>query len=158
MAGEITLTVVGNLVADPALRFTQSGAAVAGFTVASTPRFFDKASGQWQDGDAVFLRCSAWRQLGENVAESFRRGDRVVVMGTLKQRSYETSEGEKRTVMELTAEEVAASVKFRTVEVKAAQRQGGGGGGQARQQHPLAADADPWGSEPQSGFGGEPPF
>jgi single-strand DNA-binding protein len=115
MAGETVITVVGNLTDDPELRFTPSGAAVANFTVASTPRTFDKESQEWRDGDALFLRCSAWRQAAENIAESLRRGDRVIVQGRLRQRSYETAEGEKRTVYEMEADEVGASVKFRTI-------------------------------------------
>src|SRR5918997_3322957 len=101
MAGETTITVGGNLTADPDLRFTQSGAAVASFTVASTPLTFDKASGEWKDGEALFLRCNVWRQVAENVAESLTRGSRVLVSGRLRQRSFETKEGEKRTVIEL---------------------------------------------------------
>jgi single-strand DNA-binding protein len=115
MAGETVITVVGNLTDDPELRFTPSGAAVSNFTVASTPRTFDKESQEWRDGDALFLRCSVWRQAAENVAESLRRGDRVIVQGRLRQRSYETAEGEKRTVYEMEADEVGASVKFRTI-------------------------------------------
>src|SRR3982075_821470 len=101
MAGDTTITVVGNLTADPELRFTPSGAAVASFTVASTPRTFDRASAEWKDGDALFMRCSIWRQAAENVAESLTRGMRVVVQGRLQQRSFETREGEKRTVIEM---------------------------------------------------------
>lgn len=115
MAGETVITVVGNLTDDPELRFTPSGAAVSNFTVASTPRTFDKESQEWRDGEALFLRCSVWRQHAENVAESFRRGDRVIVQGRLKQRSYETAEGEKRTVVEMEADEIGASVRFRTI-------------------------------------------
>jgi single-strand DNA-binding protein len=115
MAGETVITVVGNLTDDPDLRFTPSGAAVSNFTVASTPRTFDKESQEWRDGEALFLRCSAWRQSAENIAESLRRGDRVIVQGRLRQRSYETAEGEKRTVVEMEADEVGASVKFRTI-------------------------------------------
>src|SRR5579859_2277524 len=106
MSGETTITIVGNLTADPELRFTPSGAAVAGFTVASTPRTFDRASGGWKDGEALFMRCSIWRQAAENVAESLTRGMRVVVTGRLRQRSFETREGEKRTVMELEVDEI----------------------------------------------------
>src|SRR5881398_3885932 len=106
MAGDTTVTVIGNLTADPELRFTPSGAAVASFTVASTPRTFDRQSGEWKDGEALFLRCSIWRQAAENVAESLTRGMRVVVQGRLQQRSYETREGEKRTVIEMQVDEV----------------------------------------------------
>src|SRR5215204_1208619 len=109
MAGETVITVVGNLTDDPELRFTPSGAAVANFTVASTPRSFNKQTNEWEDGEAMFLRCSIWRQAAENVAESLQRGMRVVVQGRLKQRSYETPEGEKRTVIELDVEEVGPS-------------------------------------------------
>jgi single-strand DNA-binding protein len=129
MSGETTITVVGNLVADPELRFTPSGAAVANFTVASTPRTYDKNSQQWVDGEALFLRGSIWREAAENVAESLRKGDRVIVTGNLKQRSYETNNGEKRTAFELDAEEVAPSLKYATARVTKANRNGGGGGG-----------------------------
>jgi len=130
MAGETVITVVGNLTDDPELRFTPSGAAVASFTVAATPRTFDKNTNEWKDGDALFLRCSIWRQAAENVAESLTKGMRVVVQGRLKQRSYETREGEKRTVVELDVEEVGPSLKYATAKVtKAARGSGGFGGG-----------------------------
>src|SRR5947209_10263634 len=129
MAGETVITVVGNLTDDPELRFTPSGAAVASFTVASTPRTFDKATNEWKDGDALFLRCSIWRQAAENVAESLTKGMRVVVQGRLRQRSYETREGEKRTVVELEVEEVGPSLKYATAKVTKASRGGGGGFG-----------------------------
>ena len=128
MAGETLITVVGNLTDDPELRFTPSGAAVANFTVASTPRNFDKNSNEWVDGEAMFLRCSIWRQAAENVAESLQRGMRVVVHGRLKARSYETREGEKRTVFEIDVEEIGPSLKFATAKVNRTSRQGGGGG------------------------------
>src|SRR4051812_18163464 len=128
MAGETTITVVGNLTDDPELRFTPSGAAVANFTVASTPRFLDKQTNEWKDGDALFLRCSIWRQAAENVAESLQRGARVIVQGRLKQRSYETKEGEKRTVYELDVDEVGPSLRYATAKVVKGQRSGGGGG------------------------------
>src|SRR6188508_194442 len=112
MAGDTVITVVGNLTADPELRFTSSGAAVASFTVASTPRTFDKASGEWKDGEALFMRCSIWRQAAENVAESLTRGARVIVSGRLKQRSFETREGEKRTVFELDVDEIGPSLRY----------------------------------------------
>ncbi|MBC6449169.1 single-stranded DNA-binding protein [Actinokineospora xionganensis] len=167
MAGDTTITVVGNLTADPELRFTPSGAAVASFTVASTPRTFDKASGEWKDGEALFLRCNIWRQAAENVAESLTRGSRVIVSGRLKQRSYETREGEKRTVIELEVDEVGPSLKYATAKVnKVSRGTGGGGGGYggggSGQSAPPADD--PWGSAPPSGGGGgggfndEPPF
>ena len=128
MAGETVITVVGNLVDDPELRFTPSGAAVANFRIASTPRTFDRQTNEWKDGDALFLSCSVWRQAAENVAESLQRGMRVVVQGRLKQRSYETREGEKRTVVELEVDEVGPSLAFATAKVTRATRSGGGGG------------------------------
>ena len=128
MAGDTVITVVGNLVDDPELRFTPSGAAVANFRIASTPRTFDRQTNEWKDGDALFLSCSVWRQAAENVAESLQRGMRVVVQGRLKQRSYETREGEKRTVVELEVDEVGPSLAFATAKVTRASRSGGGGG------------------------------
>ena len=129
MAGETPITVVGNLTADPELRFTPSGAAVANFTVASTPRTFDKQSNEWKDGEALFLNCSVWRQAAENAAESLQRGMRVIVSGRLKARSYETREGEKRTVFEIDVDEVGPSLKYATAKVTKTTRQGGQGGG-----------------------------
>jgi single-strand DNA-binding protein len=129
MAGETVITVVGNLVDDPELRFTPSGAAVANFRIASTPRTFDKNSNEWKDGDALFLSCSVWRQAAENVAESLQRGMRVVVQGRLKARTYETREGEKRTVFEIEVEEVGPSLKYATAKVSRTTRSGGNGGG-----------------------------
>ena len=128
MAGETVITVVGNLVDDPELRFTPSGAAVANFRIASTPRTFDRQTNEWKDGDALFLSCSVWRQAAENVAESLQKGMRVVVQGRLKQRQYETREGEKRTVVELDVDEVGPSLKYATAKVTRTTRQGGGGG------------------------------
>ena len=128
MAGETVITVVGNLVDDPELRFTPSGAAVANFRIASTPRTLDKQTNEWKDGDALFLSCSVWRQAAENVAESLQKGMRVVVQGRLKQRQYETREGEKRTVVELDVDEVGPSLKYATAKVTRTTRQGGGGG------------------------------
>ena len=128
MAGETVITVVGNLVDDPELRFTPSGAAVANFRIASTPRTFDRQTNEWKDGDALFLSCAVWRQAAENVAESLQKGMRVVVQGRLKQRQYETREGEKRTVVELEVEEVGPSLKYATAKVARASRSGGGGG------------------------------
>ncbi|HXR69502.1 single-stranded DNA-binding protein [Actinocrinis sp.] len=151
MAGETVITVVGNLTDDPELRFTPSGAAVASFTVASTPRTFDKATNEWKDGDALFLRCSIWRQAAENVAESLTKGMRVVVQGRLRQRSYETREGEKRTVVELDVEEVGPSLKYATAKVTKASRGGGGGfggGGDSR-----GGGGGGWGG-PSGGSGG----
>ena len=129
MAGDTIITVVGNLTADPELRFTPSGAAVANFTVASTPRIFDRQTNEWKDGDALFMRCSIWREAAENVAESLTRGSRVIVQGRLKQRSYETREGEKRTVVELEVDEIGPSLRYATAKVNKASRSGGGGGG-----------------------------
>lgn len=126
MAGETVITLVGNLTADPELRFTPSGAPVANFTVASTPRTFDRASNEWKDGDALFLNCAVWRQAAENVAESLTKGMRVIVQGRLRQRSYETREGEKRTVVELEVDEVGPALKYATAKVT---RNAGGGGG-----------------------------
>src|SRR5213596_1703051 len=129
MAGETTITVIGNLTSDPELRFTPSGAAVANFTVASTPRTLDRQSGEWKDGEALFLRCNIWRQAAENVAESLTRGARVIVNGRLKQRSFETREGEKRTVVELDVDEVGPSLRYATARVNKAGRSGGSGSG-----------------------------
>jgi single-strand DNA-binding protein len=170
MAGETVITVVGNLTADPELRFTPSGAAVASFTVASTPRTLDRATNEWKDGEALFLRCSIWRQAAENVAESLTRGSRVIVSGRLQQRSYETREGEKRTVIEMQVDEVGPSLRYATAKVNRTQRgsstgggfgggsgggagSGGGGGG--------APQDDPWGSAVPAdagAFSDEPPF
>ncbi|ASU81721.1 single-stranded DNA-binding protein [Nocardiopsis gilva YIM 90087] len=143
MAGETQITLVGNLVDDPELRFTPSGAAVANFRVASTPRMFDKQSGEWRDGESMFLTCSVWRQYAENVAESLQRGMRVIVQGRLKQRSYETKEGEKRTVFEIDVEEVGPALRSATAKVTKTQRQGGGFGG-----------GGGYGGGPQQGGGG----
>jgi single-strand DNA-binding protein len=129
MAGETIITVVGNLTDDPELRFTPSGAAVANFTVASTPRTFNRQTNEWEDQEAMFLRCSIWRQAAENVAESLQRGMRVVVQGRLKARSYEDREGQKRTVFELEVDEIGPSLRFATAKVNRVSRQGGGGGG-----------------------------
>jgi single-strand DNA-binding protein len=169
VAGDTIITVVGNLTADPELRFTPSGAAVANFTVASTPRTFDRQTNEWKDGEALFLRCNIWREAAENVAESLTRGARVVVTGRLKQRSFETREGEKRTVVELEVDEIGPSLRYATAKVNKASRggsSGGGfgggssGGGGSRSAEP--AKDDPWGSAPASGsFSGaddEPPF
>ncbi len=174
MAGDTIITVIGNLTADPELRFTPAGAAVANFTVASTPRVFDRNSNEWKDGDALFMRCNIWREAAENVAESLTRGSRVIVSGRLKQRSYETREGEKRTVVELEVDEIGPSLKYATAKVNKASRGGGGGGfgssGGSSGGRPAASQSsggeDPWGSAPQASgsFGGskpaddEPPF
>jgi single-strand DNA-binding protein len=129
MAGDTVITVVGNLTGDPELRFTPSGAAVANFTVASTPRTFDRQSNEWKDGDTLFMRCSIWREAAENVAESLTKGMRVIVQGRLVQRSYETREGEKRTVVELQVDEVGPSLRYASAKVTRTQRSGGGGFG-----------------------------
>ena len=128
MAGETTITVIGNLVDDPELRFTPSGAPVANFRIASTPRTFDRQSNEWKDGDTLFLSCAVWRQAAENVAESLQRGMRVIVQGRLKSRQYETREGEKRTVFEIDVEEVGPSLRSASAKVTKTTRQGGGGG------------------------------
>lgn len=161
MAGETIITVVGNLVDDPELRFTPSGQAVAKFRIASTPRTRDAASGEWKDGESLFLTCSVWRQYAENVAESLQRGMRVIVNGRLKQRSYETKEGEKRTVFELDVEDVGPALRNATAKVTRVNRGAGGpaGGGSA-----SAASDDPWAAAPSASgsWGGssfdEPPF
>ena len=127
-AGDTTITVIGNLTDDPELRFTPSGAAVAKFRVASTPRFMDRQTNEWKDGEPLFLACTVWRQAAENVAESLQRGARVIVSGRLKQRSYETREGEKRTVIELEVDEVGPSLRYATAKVQKMQRSGGNGG------------------------------
>jgi single-strand DNA-binding protein len=149
MAGETVITVVGNLTGDPELRFTPSGAAVANFTIASTPRNFDRQSNEWKDGDTLFLNCSIWRQAAENVAESLQKGMRVVAQGRLKARSYETRDGEKRTVMELDVDEIGPSMKYATAKVTRVTRGGGGGG--------FGGGDDPWANQPaapQQGQGG----
>jgi single-strand DNA-binding protein len=129
MAGETPITLVGNLTADPELRFTPSGAAVANFTVASTPRTFDRQSNEWRDGDAMFLNCAVWRQAAENVAESLQKGMRVIVQGRLKSRSYETREGEKRTVFEVDVDEIGPALRYATAKVTRTSSGGGQGGG-----------------------------
>jgi len=153
MAGDTQITVVGNLVDDPELRFTPSGAAVANFRIASTPRTFDKQSNEWKDGDALFLSCSVWRQAAENVAESLQKGMRVVVQGNLRSRQYETREGEKRTVFEIQVDEVGPSLKYATAKVTRTQRSGGSsyGGGQQGGQGSAPADNDPWATPQGSG-------
>jgi single-strand DNA-binding protein len=169
VAGDTIITVVGNLVSDPELRFTPSGAAVANFRIASTPRTFDKQTNTWKDGEGLFLSCSVWRQAAENVAESLQRGMRVVVQGRLRQRSYETKEGEKRTVVELQVDEVGPSLTFATAKVNRTQRggsgNGGGFGGASSGGGSSAPADDPWAaSAPAAGGGGgwstsdEPPF
>lgn len=153
MAGETTLTIVGNITSDPELRFTPSGAAVANFTVASTPRTFDKQSQEWKDGDTLFLRCNVWRDAAEHVAESLTRGTRVIVTGRLGQRNWEDKDGQKRTSYELAVEEVGPSLKYATAKVERAQR--GSGGGQPSGQRPSdGAASDPWNAPVQE----KPPF
>jgi single-strand DNA-binding protein len=165
MAGDTLITVVGNLTADPELRFTPSGAAVANFTVASTPRAFDRQSGEWKDGEALFMRCNIWRQAAENVAETLTRGARVIVSGRLKQRSYETREGEKRTVVELEVDEIGPSLRYATAKVNKVSRGSGGGGGFGSGGSGGGGGSDdPWGSAPMAGNNSatgaddEPPF
>ena len=175
MAGETIVTVVGNLTADPELRFTQSGAAVASFTVASTPRTFDKQANEWKDGEAMFLRCSIWRDAAENVAESLEKGMRVIVQGRLKQRSFTDREGNNRTTIELDVDEIGPSLRYATAKPQRQQRGGGGGfgggnqgsggfgggqqqsggygGGQA-----SGGDADPWAGGGNQGGYDDPPF
>ena len=155
MAGETVITVVGNLVDDPELRFTPSGAAVANFRIASTPRTFDKQTNEWKDGDSLFLSCSIWRQAAENVAESLQKGMRVVVQGRLKSRQYETREGEKRTVMEIDVDEVGPSLKYATAKVTRTTRQGGDGGGYSGGGQQQQAGNDPWATPAPQGGGGQ---
>ena len=171
MAGETVITVIGNLTGDPELRFTPSGAAVANFTVASTPRTFDRQSNEFKDGDTLFMRCSIWREAAENVAESLTKGTRVIVTGRLVQRSYETREGEKRTVVELQVDEVGPSLRYASAKVTRTQRSGGGGGGGGYSGGGGggfgggggAQSDDPWATPAQGGSSGggyadEPPF
>jgi len=162
MAGETTLNITGNLTGDPELRFTPSGSAVANFTVAATPRTFDRNSNEWKDGETLFMRCAVWKEAAENVAESLTKGMRVIVSGRLKQRSYDTKEGEKRTVIELEVDEIGPSLKYANAKVNRTQRSNGGqdgnnwGGGQGNgnqqsaQQQPAS---DPWGGNDTN-----PPF
>ena len=146
MAGDTVITVIGNITGDPELRFTPSGAAVANFTVASTPRAFDRQSNEWKDGETLFMRCSVWRDAAENVAESLGRGTRVIVSGRLKSRSYETKEGEKRTVVELEVDEVGPSLRYASAKVTKTQRGSGGGGFGGGQQGGGSGgqQEDPW--------------
>jgi len=154
MAGDTIITVVGNLTGDPELRFTPSGAAVANFTIASTPRLFDRASGEWKDGDTLFMRCSVWREAAENVAETLTKGTRVIAQGRLVQRSYETREGEKRSVVELQVDEVGPSLRYASAKVTRTQRSGGGfagqGGGQGGYGQPGGQGGGP---VAQGGYG-----
>ena len=173
-AGDTQITIAGNLVDDPELRYTPTGQAVANFRVASTPRFLDKATNEWKDGDSLFLTCNVWRQAAENVAESLQRGMRVIVTGRLKQRSYETREGEKRTVYEVEVDDVGPSMRNASAKVTKSNRSGGGGGfgggggqggaprGQGGPSGARGAE-DPWAASEPGGFGDggssdEPPF
>ena len=156
MAGETPITLIGNLTADPELRFTPNGAAVANFTVASTPRTFDRQTNEWKDGDAMFLNCSVWRQYAENVAESLTKGMRVIVSGRLKSRSYETREGEKRTVFEVDVDEVGPALRYATAKVTRTTGGGGGGGSWQGNQgggggNTNAQQSDPWASSGNAG-------
>jgi len=155
MAGETPITLVGNLTADPELRFTPSGAAVANFTVASTPRTFDRQSNEWRDGDAMFLNCAVWRQAAENVAESLQKGMRVIVQGRLKSRSYETREGEKRTVFEVDVDEIGPALRYATAKVTRTSSGGGQGGGGGRS---SGGGYGGGGGTSSGGGGGEDPW
>jgi single-strand DNA-binding protein len=169
-AGDTNITIIGNLVNDPELRYTPTGQAVATFRVASTPRFMDRTTNEWKDGDSLFLSCNVWRQAAENVAESLQRGMRVIVSGRLKQRSYETREGEKRTVYEIEVDEVGPSLRNASAKVSRSSRSSGGGfGGQSGQSGQGGqsgygggagrANDDPWAADPaDNGFSDEPPF
>ena len=188
MAGDTIITVIGNLTADPEMRFTPSGAAVASFTVASTPRTFDRQAGEWKDGETLFMRCSIWRDAAENVAESLTKGTRVIVQGRLVQRSYTTREGENRTVVEMQVDEIGPSLRYAKAQVARQPRGGGQGGynqggpqqggyngsggiGQPQQQAPVqpatagtwqapqgGTPNDPWATGGQAAFRDEPPF
>ena len=171
MAGDTNITLIGNLTDDPELRFTPSGAAVAKFRIASTPRYLDRQSGEWKDGEALFLTCNVWRQAAENVAESLQRGARVIVSGRLKQRTYETKEGEKRTVFEVEVDEIGPSLRYATTKVQKMSRSSGGGfgggGGSAPADDPWASATPASSTAPagasaaaggSGGFNDEPPF
>lgn len=152
MAGEPILTIVGNLTADPELRFTPSGAAVANFTIASTPRTFDRQANEWRDGETIFMNCSVWRQYAEHVAESLQKGMRVIAQGRLRSRSYETREGERRTVMELSVDEVGPALRYATAQVTRSTSSGGGGFGGGGGASAGAGGATPWAeAAPSSG-------
>jgi len=175
-AGDTQITISGNLVDDPELRFTPSGQPVAKFRVASTPRFKDNTTGEWKDGDSLFLTCNVWRQAAENVAESLTRGMRVIVQGRLRQRSYETKEGEKRTVYEVEVDDVGPSLRNASAKVNRVARSGGGDGGYGGGQRSSSGagrssggqreqgsyggggEPDPWASDSPGGFSDEPPF
>lgn len=159
MAGDTVITVIGNLTADPELRWTQSGAAVADFTVASTPRTYDRNAGEWRDGDTLFMRCSVWRETAENVAESLRKGMRVIVQGRLTQRSYDTQQGERRTVVELQVDEVGPSLRRARAQVTRTAPSGGGGyqsdnrGQQQGGYQQAASQGGGYGGGQQGGYG-----
>ncbi len=172
-AGDTQITIAGNLVDDPELRFTPAGQPVARFRVASTPRFRDNSTGEWKDGDSLFLTCNVWRQAAENVAESLQRGMRVIVSGRLRQRSYETKEGEKRTVYEVEVDDVGPSLRNASAKVNRVARSGSGDGGYGGGQRGSGSsggrssggqgsagggDADPWASDGPGGYSDEPPF
>ena len=168
-AGDTQITIAGNLVDDPELRFTPAGQPVARFRVASTPRFRDNSTGEWKDGDSLFLTCNVWRQAAENVAESLQRGMRVIVSGRLRQRSYETKEGEKRTVYEVEVDDVGPSLRNASAKVNKVTRNGSAPGGPAGPAgpggrpsggagHAGGGDADPWASDGPGGYTDEPPF
>ena len=174
MAGDTIITIIGNLTADPEMRFTPSGAAVASFTVASTPRTFDRQAGEWKDGETLFMPCQAWRVMGENIAESLTKGTRVIVQGRLVQRSYTTREGENRTVVEMQVDEIGPSLRYAKAQVTRQPRGGGQGGynqagynggggfggqGQSGYNAPAGGAADdPWATGGSTSFGDEPPF
>lgn len=155
MAGDTLITVIGNLVDDPELRFTPSGAAVANFRIASTPRTFDKNTNEWKDGETLWLACAVWRQYAENVAESLQKGMRVIVQGRLKSRQYETKQGEKRTSMEIDVEEVGPALRSATAKVTRVASQGASMGGGGNQQRQAPAQADPWSAPPAQGGGSD---
>ena len=180
MAGDTIITIIGNLTADPEMRFTPSGAAVASFTVASTPRTFDRQAGEWKDGETLFMPCQAWRAMAENIAESLTKGTRVIVKGRLTQRSYTTREAEQRTVVEMQVDEIGPSLRYAKAQVTRQPRGGGqggfggnqggaqqggynGGGGTGQGQSGYSAPAggaadDPWATGGSTSFGDEPPF
>jgi single-strand DNA-binding protein len=166
-AGDTQITIAGNLVDDPELRFTPAGQPVARFRVASTPRFRDNSTGEWKDGDSLFLTCNVWRQAAENAAESLTRGMRVIVAGRLRQRSYETKEGEKRTVYEVEVDDVGPSLRNASAKVNKVARSTGNGGGQggsagtgraADGQGGSGGDTDPWAADSGGNYSDEPPF
>src|SRR6266446_1780207 len=165
-AGDTQITIAGNLVDDPELRFTPAGQPVAKFRVASTPRFLDKSTNEWKDGDSLFLTCNVWRQAAENVAESLTRGTRVIVSGRLRQRSYETKEGEKRTVYEVEVDDVGPSLRNASAKVNRVARSGSGGpggggassGGQGNSGGSGGGDSGPWATDSPGGYSDEPPF